>query len=55
MYAHLRADPPKWRAFTTVNLWLPAWRYNAKPCRAEDVEDYLKAVRTMIQWIEANI
>jgi HEPN domain-containing protein len=51
----LRNDSEKWRLFATVNRWVPAWRYNAKPCRAEDAEDYLEAVRTIVQWIEANV
>ena len=51
----LRNDPQRWRSFATVNLWIPAWRYNAKPCRPQDARKYMEAVRTMVHWIEANV
>lgn len=51
----LRRDAGMWRAFVIADLWVPAWRYNARPCPQEYAEDYLEAVRTITTWIENNI
>jgi hypothetical protein len=52
--ARLQADPKLWKEFTTVNEWIPAWRYSPDRSNRDDAEDFLNAVRTIKRWVESN-
>jgi len=51
----LRADPKLWSAFTIVNRWNPAWRYDPNSASWEDAEDFFEALDLIIDWVRANI
>ena len=51
----LRQNQSLWRAFNTVNRWIPAWRYTANLTNREDAEDFMRAVEQIMHWIDTNI
>lgn len=50
----LRQNESMWRLFSTVNRWVPAWRYSADQSTRENAEDFLEAVENVAHWIEHN-
>ena len=53
--ARVRADLSAWRAFTTVNEWMPAWRYAADAPDDAQARGFLRSVESTIHWIDANL
>lgn len=51
----MRTNRNAWRAFTMTNQWMPAWRYSAHPASAQEAEDFLDALKTVLGCIEGNL
>lgn len=50
----LRQNSVQWRQFTTVNRWVPAWRYTADQSSEENAKNFMVAVEGLSNWIENN-
>lgn len=51
----LRMNREAWLAFTTVNQWVPAWRYFSRQRTPAEALDFCASVRVVLHWIDANI
>lgn len=51
----LFADAEAFKAFKSVNRWIPAWRYAAVHTVKAEAEGFLTAVGIVLLWIEFNI
>jgi HEPN domain-containing protein len=50
----MRRDPGTWGEFRIANEWVPAWRYSPDLANRQDAEDFLRAVKAVRRWINAN-
>jgi len=51
----LKMNREAWLAFTTVNEWVPAWRYSPRQRTKQEATDFSESVKTMTHWLEANV
>ena len=53
-FDRLRRDAKLWPAFTIVNRWVPAWRYDPNLSSREEAEDFFEALDRIASWIRGN-
>ncbi len=51
----LRMNREAWLAFTTINEWVPAWRYFPRERTQAEAHDFCESMRIVLHWIDANI
>lgn len=54
-FARLQQNKILWPQFNLVNRWIPAWLYSSNLANRQDAEDFLEAVKNIMNWIENNI
>lgn len=51
----LQSDVERWKLFTTVNRWVPAWRYTASQSNKDEASDFVEAADQLARWIDHNV
>lgn len=51
----LKMNREAWLAFTTVNEWVPAWRYSPRQRTRLEATDFAESVKTLTHWLDANV
>ena len=51
----LQTDAERWRQFSTINRWVPAWRYASSQSNEDDASDFLEATDAVVRWIDHNV
>lgn len=51
----LQKDPERWKQFSTINRWVPAWRYTASQSNKDEASDFFDATGAFVRWIDHNV